>query len=68
VRNALIYRDESGGWVAEVPSLPGCISQGDTYEEALSNIQAAIELYTAALGDLGEPVPPDTSDARLVRV
>jgi predicted RNase H-like HicB family nuclease len=45
---------EDGGFTAIVPSLPGCISEGDTREEALANIRDAIELYL-------EPVEDDTS-------
>jgi len=44
---------EEGGYTAIVPSLPGCISEGDTKEEALKNIREAIELYL-------EPVEDDT--------
>ena len=36
---------EDGGYTAYVPSLPGCISEGDTVEEALKNIEEAVELY-----------------------
>ena len=36
---------EEGGYTVYVPSLPGCISEGDTYEEAVNNIKEAIELY-----------------------
>jgi predicted RNase H-like HicB family nuclease len=42
---ALIRKGSDFGFVAEVPSLPGCVSQGDTVEEAISNIKEAIELY-----------------------
>lgn len=38
-------RDETGGYVVEVPSLPGCVSQGETMDEAVANIKEAIELY-----------------------
>jgi predicted RNase H-like HicB family nuclease len=51
MRYAIIYRDEDGNWIAEVPSLPGCVSQGDTRDEAIANIREAIALY---LGDLDE--------------
>jgi predicted RNase H-like HicB family nuclease len=44
-RYVLLYRDEDGAWIAEVPSLQGCISQGDSREEAIRNIQEAIECY-----------------------
>ncbi len=42
---------EDGGYTAIVPSLPGCISEGDTKEEALKNIKEAIELYLEPLED-----------------
>jgi predicted RNase H-like HicB family nuclease len=45
----IIYPGEDGYWVAECPSLPGCISQGKTREEAMANIKEAIRVYVAAL-------------------
>jgi predicted RNase H-like HicB family nuclease len=54
----LIEQDEDGVFVAEVPSLPGCISQGKTREEAVKNIQEAIEGYLESLKAHNEPVPP----------
>ncbi len=42
---------EEGGYTVEVPALPGCISEGATYEEALANIREAIVAYLAELGD-----------------
>ena len=42
---------EEGGYTVEVPALPGCISQGDSYEEALANIREAIVAYLAELED-----------------
>ncbi len=42
---------EEGGYTVEVPALPGCISQGDSYEEALANIREAIGAYLQELGD-----------------
>jgi predicted RNase H-like HicB family nuclease len=53
-----IERDEDGMFVAEVPALPGCISQGTTRAEALSNVKEAIEGYLASLRAHGEPIPP----------
>jgi predicted RNase H-like HicB family nuclease len=41
----LIYDDEYGGYVADVPQLPGCMSQGKTVDEALANVREAIEAY-----------------------
>ena len=45
MRQVVIYRGEDQMWVAECPSLPGCISQGATREVALTNIKEAIDLY-----------------------
>ena len=54
----LIEPDEDGIFVAECPSLPGCVSQGTTRTEALRNIREAIEGYVASLKAHGDPVPP----------
>jgi predicted RNase H-like HicB family nuclease len=49
----VLERIEDGGFTASVPSLPGCISEGDTRDEALRNIREAIELYLEPIeGDL----------------
>lgn len=58
----LIEPDEDGVFVAEAPSLPGCISQGKTREEALANIKEAIVAYLESLQKHGEPVPPSVSE------
>ena len=58
----IIEQDEDGMFVVEVPSLPGCISQGKTREEALKNIQEAIEVYIESLKAHNEPIPPSISD------
>lgn len=68
MRQVVIYPDEDGWWVAEVPSLPGCISQGQTKEEAIRNIRDAISLHIRVLRERGEPVPDDTLEAVLVAV
>ena len=68
MRQVIIYRGESGFWVAECPSLPGCISQGETRDRALNNIKEAVEGYELALKEDGLPVPDDTLDALLVAV
>ena len=57
MRQVVIYRGEDGYWVVECPSLPGCISQGETREDAVVNIREAINGYVAALEDDGLPVP-----------
>lgn len=58
----LIEQDEDGIFVAEVPSLPGCISQGNTRAEAAENIKEAIELYLESLKAHDEPVPPSITE------
>ena len=54
----IIETGEDGVFVATVPSLPGCISQGNTREEALRNIREAIEGYVESLRARNEPIPP----------
>jgi antitoxin HicB len=54
----LLEQDEDGVYVAEVPALPGCISQGDTRADALNNIKEAIAGYLESLQAHGEPIPP----------
>jgi predicted RNase H-like HicB family nuclease len=59
MRQVILYPGEDGYWVVEVPSLPGCISQGKTEDEALANIREAIEVYIEALEVDGRPIPED---------
>ncbi len=68
MRQVVIHPGEDGYWVAECPSLPGCISQGKTKEEAIANVKEAISGYVAALEDDKIPVPEDHFDALLVAV
>lgn len=58
----LIEQDEDGVFVAEVPALPGCISQGRTRMEATDNIKEAIALYLESLSANDEPVPPPITE------
>jgi predicted RNase H-like HicB family nuclease len=58
----LVEQDEDGAYVAEVPSLPGCITQGATREEALSNVREAISAYLESLEAHGDPVPPPITE------
>ena len=58
-RTILLYRDEDGYFIVEVPSLTGCVSQGQTRDEALVNIQEAIALHIEVLQERGELVPDD---------
>ena len=53
----LLEKNEDGGYTVTVPSLPGCITEGDTWDEALTNVKEAIEGYIDTLRDLGKPVP-----------
>lgn len=53
----VLQREEDGGYVATVPVLPGCVSQGDSRSEALRNIEEAIELYLEDMRAAGEPIP-----------
>ncbi len=68
MRQVILYPGEDGYWVAECPSLPGCVSQGKTKEEAITNIREAIELYIEALEEDGLPVPEERFEALLVAV
>lgn len=58
----LIETDEDGMYVAEVPSLPGCISQGKTRNEALTNVKEAIAGYLESLKAHGDPIPPSIQE------
>ncbi len=58
----IIEPDESEWFVAQCPSLPGCISQGKTRAEALLNIQDAIKGYLESLAKHNEPVPPPITE------
>lgn len=63
----LIEQDEDGVFVAEVPALPGCVSQGAARQEAIRNVEEAISAYVESLNERGEPVPP-AIDEELVDV
>jgi predicted RNase H-like HicB family nuclease len=58
----LIEEDEDGFFVAEVPSLPGCISQGRTRQEAVNNAKEAIAAYLESLAAHDEPIPPPINE------
>ncbi len=68
MRQVLLYPGEDGYWVAECPSLAGCISQGETRQAAIANIKEAIESYISVLEDDGLPVPEDHFEALVVAV
>ena len=68
MRQVIIYPGEDGHWVAECPTLPGCISQGKTKEEAVQNIREAIDAYIAALVEDGLSVPQERFELLTVAV
>lgn len=64
MRQVLIYPDaEDGGWICEVPSLPGCVTQGVTREDALRNVRDAIDAWIEGAKHLGRDVPADSLSA-----
>jgi predicted RNase H-like HicB family nuclease/predicted RNA binding protein YcfA (HicA-like mRNA interferase family) len=64
----VVFRGEDGLWVAECLSLPGCVSQGRTREEAVGGIREAIRLYVGVLEEDRLPVPEERFDTLLVAV
>ena len=65
---ARIGKQLGGGYLAEFPDLPGCITEGDTLEEALVNAREAVVGHLAALRQIGEPVPEEDDAPRLVAI
>jgi len=55
-----VDRDEDGVWITECPSIPGCVSQGQTKEEAIENIQEAIQLCLGVRAERGMPLTIET--------
>jgi len=68
MRQVIIYPGEDGYYVAECPTLPGCISQGKTREEAIRNIREAIEGYIASLEEDGLSVPEERFELLTVAI
>jgi predicted RNase H-like HicB family nuclease len=68
MREVVICRGEDGFWVAECPSLPGCISQGKTKPEAIANIREAIAAWLETAQAHGQPIPEETFDAQVIAV
>ena len=68
MRQVIIYPGEDGFWVAECPSLPGCISQGETREEAINNVKEAISVYIQAMEEDYIPVPEEHFNTLLMPV
>ena len=55
----ILHPDETGGYWTEVPALPGCMSQGDTVEEAIEMSKDAIALWLESMREQGEAIPED---------
>lgn len=68
MRYAIVYRDEDDNWIAEVPSLPGCVTQGDSRAEALANIRDAIALYLADMDEEQRDLYQEFREPELVAV
>lgn len=60
-----IDRDEDGVWVVECPSIPGCVSQGQTRDEALKNIEEAIALCLEVRAERGLPLTIETQQVEV---
>jgi len=56
----VLEQEEDGGFVATVPALPGCVSQGDSRDEAITNVREAIALYIEDCRESGEAVPTES--------
>ena len=61
-----LYQDENSVWIAEVPSIPGCGSEGNTKDEALANVHDAAEICLAVRKDLGMPLIVETAYVEVV--
>ncbi len=65
---AIFEPAEEGGYVVFVPALPGCVTQGETFEEAKKMVQDAIRLYLKTLREDGEEVPIEKEERIEVRI
>ncbi|MDE0119514.1 MAG: type II toxin-antitoxin system HicB family antitoxin [Bdellovibrionales bacterium] len=68
MRQIIIKPGEDGFWLAECPSLPGCLSQGQSKKEAIKNIQEAVEGYIEVLQQDGDPIPEDNMESVIVAI
>lgn len=64
--NVTVDRDEDGVWIVECPSIPGCVSQGTTREEALEAIQEAIHLCLEVRAEQGMPLTVETRQVEVL--
>ena len=68
MRHVLLYTDEEGNWIAEIPSLPGCHSNGTTRDEALTRVKEAMELWIEDALEHGEEIPPVFNNPEIVAI
>jgi len=61
-----IFQDEDGAFIAECPSIPGCVSQGKTEEEAEKNVREAIKVCLEVRAELGMPLTVTTREVEIV--
>ena len=61
----VLQRENDGGYIAKVPAMPGCVSQGDDRDQALANIREAAELYIEDCVAAGEPMPVEADIAEI---
>jgi len=57
----ILEPQEEGGYTAYVPKLPGCVSEGEDYQEALQNVREAVELYLEVLEERKQAIIPDNT-------
>ena len=65
---ALLEPAPEGGFTVHIPILPGCVSEGDTFEEAVRNIRDAVEGYLAVLKEDGDPIPIEHGEPVLTQI
>jgi predicted RNase H-like HicB family nuclease len=68
MREVVIYPCEDGRWVVECPGLPGCISEGKTKAEAITNIREAIDGWIETAKAHDQPIPDETFDLQVIAV
>ena len=68
MRQIIIKPGEDGFWLAECPSLPGCISQGQSKKEVIKNIREAIQGYIEVLHQNGTPIPDDDMESIILAI
>jgi antitoxin HicB len=68
VYKCIFEEQPNGGYSVSVPSLPGCFSEGDTYEEALANVKEAIAAWIEVSREFGDEIPPPDALVEMVAV